>query len=91
MLNKDNGLTPIRKRLSLGVKIILVLGLSLFGLTIIGSLTPVQTYVAKRLVKQLTQEFGLEANVGGVRVNPLELNSQLTDLYFEDNRGDTLL
>jgi len=91
MLNKDNGLTPIRKRLSLGVKIILALGLFLFGLTIIGSLTPVQTYVAKRLVKQLTQEFGLEANVGGVRVNPLELNSQLTDLYFEDNRGDTLL
>jgi len=91
MLNKDNGLTPIRKRLSLGVKIILVVGLFLFGLTIIGSLTPVQTYVAKRLVKQLTQEFGLEANVGGVRVNPLELNSQLTDLYFEDNRGDTLL
>jgi len=91
MLNKDNGLTPIRKRLSLGVKIILVVGLFLFALTIIGSLTPVQTYVAKRLVKQLTQEFGLEANVGGVRVNPLELNSQLTDLYFEDNRGDTLL
>jgi len=91
MLNKDNGLTPIRKRLSLGVKIILALGLFLFGLTIIGSLTPVQTYVAKRLVKQLTQEFGLEANLGGVRVNPLELNSQLTDLYFEDNRGDTLL
>ena len=91
MLNKDNGLTPIRKRLSLGVKIILALGLFLFGLTIIGSLTPVQTYVAKRLVKQLTQEFGLEANVGGVRFNPLELNSQLTDLYFEDNRGDTLL
>jgi len=91
MLNKDNGLTPIRKRLSLGVKIILVVGLFLFGLTIIGSLTPVQTYVANRLVKQLTQEFGLEANVGGVRVNPLELNSQLTDLYFEDNRGDTLL
>ena len=82
MLNKDNGLTPIRKRLSLGVKIILTLGLFLFALTIIGSLTPVQTYVAKRLVKQLTQEFGLEANVGGVRVNPLELNSQLTDLYF---------
>lgn len=91
MLNKDNGLTPIRKRLSTGVKIILVVGLFLFGLTIIGSLTPVQTYVAKRLVKQITQEFGLEANVGGVRVNPLELNSQLTDLYFEDNRGDTLL
>ena len=91
MLNKDNGLTPIRKRLSLGVKIILTLGLFLFALTIIGSLTPVQTYVAKRLVKQLTQEFGLEANLGGVRVNPLELNSQLTDLYFEDNRGDTLL
>ena len=91
MLNKDNGLTPIRKRLSLGVKIILVVGLFLFGLTIMGSLAPVQTYVAKRLVKQLTQELGLEANVGGVRVNPLELNSQLTDLYFEDNRGDTLL
>ncbi len=91
MLNKDNGLTPIRKRLSLGVKMILIVGLFLFGLTIVGSLTPVQTYVAKRLVKQLTQEFGLEANVGGVRVNPLELNSQLTDLYFEDNRGDTLL
>ncbi len=91
MLNKDNGLTPNRKRLSLGVKIILAVGLFLFALTIIGSLTPVQTYVAKRLVKQLTQEFGLEANVGGVRVNPLELNSQLTDLYFEDNRGDTLL
>jgi hypothetical protein len=54
MLNKDNGLTPIRKQLSLGVKIILALGLFLFGLTIIGSLTPVQTYVAKRLVKQLT-------------------------------------
>ena len=91
MLNKDNGLTPIRKRLSLGVKIILVVGLFLFGLTIMGSFAPVQTYVAKRLVKQLTQELGLEANVGGVRVNPLELNSQLTDLYFEDNRGDTLL
>ena len=91
MVNKDNGLTPIRKRLSLGVKIILVVGLFLFGLTIMGSLAPVQTYIAKRLVKQLTQEFGLEANVGGVRVNPLELNSQLTDLYFEDNRGDTLL
>ena len=91
MLNKDNGLTPIRKRLSLGVKIILVVGLFLFGLTIMGSFAPVQTYVAKRIVKQLTQELGLEANVGGVRVNPLELNSQLTDLYFEDNRGDTLL
>jgi len=65
MLNKDNGLTPIRKRLSLGVKIILVVGLFLFGLTIMGSLAPVQTYVAKRLVKQLTQELGLEANVGG--------------------------
>jgi len=46
MLNKDNGLTPIQKRLSIGVKIILVVGLFLFGLTIIGSLTPVQTYVA---------------------------------------------
>ena len=60
MINKVNGLTPIRKRLSLGVKIILTLGLFLFALTIFGSLTPVQTYVAKRLVKQLTQEFGLD-------------------------------
>lgn len=91
MLNKDKGLTPIRKRLSLGVKVILVLVLFLFGLTIAGSLSPVQTYVAKKFVKQLTEEFGLKANVGSVRVNPLELNSQLTDLYFEDNRGDTLL
>ena len=88
MLNKDKGLTLIRKRLWLGVKVILVLVLFLFGLTIAGSLSPVQTYVAKKFVKQLTEEFGLKANVGSARVNPLELNSQLTDLYFEDKRGE---
>ena len=91
MENKDSGFTPKQKRLSLGVKMVIGLSLFLFLLSLIGSLVPVQTFIAQKLVAQLSERFGLEAQVGGVRINPLEMNSQITDIYLKDHLGDTLV
>ncbi|MGA0942390.1 MAG: hypothetical protein ACO3Q3_05430, partial [Flavobacteriaceae bacterium] len=81
----------MRKRLFLGLRILLALLVVLFLLTLLASTPKVQNLIAQRLINNLSGRYGLTLSVDAVRVNPLSLNATIQHLFIPDHKGDTLL
>jgi hypothetical protein len=81
----------MRKRLFLGLRILLALLVVLFLLTLLASTPKVQNLIAQRLINNLSGRYGLTLSVDAVRVNPLSLNATIQHLFVPDHKGDTLL
>ena len=81
----------MRKRLFLGLRIVLGLLVGLFLITLVASTPRVQNYLAQRFIAQLTTQYGIQLSVDAVRVNPLALNATLQHVLIPDHKGDTLV
>ena len=81
----------MRKRLFLGLRILLGLLVGLFLITLVASTPRVQNYLAQRFISQLTTQYGIDLSVDAVRVNPLAFNATLQHLLIPDHKGDTLI
>ena len=81
----------MRKRLFLGLRILLGLLVGLFLITLVASTPKVQNYLAQRFISQLTTQYGIDLSVDAVRVNPLAFNATLQHLLIPDHKGDTLI
>lgn len=81
----------MRKRLFLGLRILLGLLVGLFLITLVASTPKVQNYLAQRFITQLTAQYGINLSVDAVRVNPLAFNATLQHLLIPDHKGDTLI
>jgi len=81
----------MRKRLFLGLRILLALLVALFLLTLLASTPKVQNLIAQRLINNLSGRYGITLSVDAVRVNPLSLNATVQHVFVPDHKGDTLL
>lgn len=53
-------------------------------------LPSIQTWITKKAVSSLEQKIGTEVSLGGIRIS-FPKTIVLEDIYFEDQKGDTLL
>ncbi len=59
--------------------------------TVLLSLPPVQTYLARQAADYLNEEFGTDLSIGKLRLVPLTMDTRFKEIYLADHRKDTLI
>lgn len=65
--------------------------IALLALTILLSLPPVQTLLAREAADYLNEEFGTDLSIGRLRLVPLTLDTRFKGIYLADHHQDTLI